>query len=283
METLIGLYKGFKVHAALFAAMLVCLATFLGMFPSAQGQAMAVALLAVATSLRQFATTNINSHLEELLRQNAQAAGDRPEARPPEERPDVVKFPGFPVALIFLLGLCAAASAQDVRLPVQTMDLQISTRGLYQNPDGSCVQCSIGMAGAHCNDLNAACLLWDTEFGPAVRGGSWPSRVESYCRQRGIRCWSVTGATVDDTWPWLEWAARTGRFAAIGAGEAHFQTLYGYDPGSREWLVCNNNSTDRIDRYSEGALRDLHQRSGPWVVILERPSSPAPELRRWWK
>jgi hypothetical protein len=88
---------------------------------------------------------------------------------------------------------------------------------------------------------------------------------------------------VEDTWPWLEWAARTGRFAAIGAGEAHFQTLYGYDPGSREWLVCNNNSTDRIDRYSEGAFRDLHQRSGPWVVILERPSSPAPELRRWWK
>ena len=283
METLLALYKGFKVHAALAAAVLVCLGTFLGGFPSAQGQALAVALLAVATSLRQFATTNIDAQLAELLRQNAQVAGD-----PPGERPDLLKFPGGgPAAVLLVLGLCSGVTAQDVRLPVsapvQTMDLQASTRGLYKNPDGSCVQCSIGMAGAHCNDLNAACLLWDTEYGPAVRGGSWPSRVESYCRQRGIRCWSVTGATVDDTWPWLEWAARTGRFAAIGAGEAHFQTLYGYDPVAREWLVCNNNSTDRIDRYSEWAFRDLHQRSGPWVVILERPSSPAPELRRWWK
>ena len=165
----------------------------------------------------------------------------------------------------------------------QQMDLGKLVRSYYRNPDGSCVQCSLGMAGCHCNDLNAACLLWDTQFGPAVRGGSWPSRVEQYCDQRGIKAFSVSGATVDETWPWMVWAVRTGRFAAFGCGTAHFQTLYGYDANEKKWLVCNNNSTDRIDRYTEQQLRDLHRASGPWVVILEKPSSVSPTLVKWWK
>lgn len=165
----------------------------------------------------------------------------------------------------------------------QSMHLGPQVRGFYRNPDGSCVQCSIGMAGCQCNDPNAATLLWDTAYGSAVRGGSWPSRVEQYCDQRGIKAWSVSGASVDDTWPWIEWAVKTGRFAAIGCGTAHFQTLYGYDAADRKWLVCNNNSTDRIDRYTESQLRDLHRQSGPWIVILEKPSSVTPALVRWWK
>lgn len=175
-----------------------------------------------------------------------------------------------------------AAPAVALEVPT-SMKLSPATRAWYRNPDGSCVQCSIGMCGVHTNDRNAASLLWDTEFGKAERGGSWPSRVEAYCDRRGIRAWSVTGESIDDTLPWCEWAAKTGRFAAIGAGAAHFQTLYGYDPATREWLVCNNNSTDRIDRYDEAAFRRLHAASGPWVVVLQKPSSDPPRPIVWWR
>lgn len=159
------------------------------------------------------------------------------------------------------------------------MELTPESRSWFKNPDGSCVQCSIGMAGVWCNDPKASSLLWDTAYGPAVRGGSWPARVANYCNSRGIRAWNVTGPQTID---WCRWAAKTGRYAAIGAGPAHFQTLYGYDEGRRVWLVCNNNSTSRIDEYGEEAFRRLHYQSGPWVVILQRPSSAVPTLSEWW-
>lgn len=182
-------------------------------------------------------------------------------------------------------------SSQSEKTPVTasqptgstSMNLSPETRRWFRNPDGSCVQCSIGMCGVHCNDINAASLLWDTQYGSAERGGSWPSRVERYCDRRGIKAWSVTGSSVDETLPWMAWSCDTGRFAAIGAGSAHFQTLYGFDREKNEWLVCNNNSTDRIDRYDDQSFRRLHAASGPWVVILEKPSSPPPELRKWWR
>lgn len=167
------------------------------------------------------------------------------------------------------------------QFPKQTMQLAPETRAWFRNPDGSCVQCSIGMAGVHCNDLNAATLLWDSPFGKAQRGGSWPGRVANYCNERGIKAYNVTG------WPttkaWMKWAARTGRFAAVGAGRAHFQTLYGYDENSKTWLVCNNNSTHRIDRYTDAQFERLHLASGAWCVILQRPSSENPEFVKWWK
>lgn len=165
--------------------------------------------------------------------------------------------------------------------PLQTMHIEPPVRAWYRNPDGSCVQCSIGMIGCHCNDLNAASLLWDTTYGPAERGGSNPFRVESYCNYRGIHAWSVTGQ--DNTIEWMKWSAKTGRFAAIGAGTQHFQTLYGYDPTTQEWFVCNNNSTNRVDRYSDRQFRELHAASGPWCVILEKPSSVPPQIVKWWK
>lgn len=178
--------------------------------------------------------------------------------------------------------LCVTAVGQDLPQSNQ-MNLSPATRGFFRNPDGSCVQCSIGMAGAHCNDPNAACLLWDTAYGSAERGGSWPSRVEKYCDKRGIQAMSVTGDTVDDTIPWIKWSAQTGRFAAVGAGTAHFQTLYGYDRKTNEFLVCNNNSPQKIDRYTEQQFRALHAASGPWCVILQKPSSAPPTMVHWWK
>ncbi len=198
---------------------------------------------------------------------------------------------GLAVLFALWLGHPGQVSAQDQMQNlgqgwpshVRMMSLSPQTRSWYRNPDGSCVQCSIGMAGVHCNDPNAASLLWDTQYGPAERGGSVPSRVEAYCDRRGITAWSVTGATVDDTMPWIQWAAKTGRFAAVGCGSRHFQTVYGYDQKQKLWYVCNNNSTDRIDRYTDQQFRQLHRDCGPWCVILEKSSSPPPQMVRWWK
>lgn len=229
-----------------------------------------------------------------LRRSKPEAAPAEPAVNPdPDESdgPATIKFPtrkpgprpSGAAAFIAAMLLCMSATMAQTAPADLTMHLSPATRAWYRNPDGSCVQCSLGMAGVHCNDLNAATLLWDTEFGPAERGGSWPSRVAEYCDRRGIVAFNVTGLTVDDTIPWMTWAAKTGRFAAIGCGTAHFQTLYGYDPEKREWLVCNNNSTDRIDRYSDQQFRELHRASGPWCVILQRPTSTPPQMIKWWK
>lgn len=147
------------------------------------------------------------------------------------------------------------------------------------NP-GSCVQCSIAMCGVHCNDIRASTLLWDTPYGEHVWHGSWPQRVAQYCDERGIQAWNVTGET---TWDWMRWAAKTGRFAAIGAGTAHFQTLYGYDPETRTWYVCNNQTPGKVDRYTDAAFRRLHLASGQWCVVLRRSSSAPPRIVEWWK
>ncbi|MGC4005039.1 MAG: hypothetical protein QM811_18775 [Pirellulales bacterium] len=160
----------------------------------------------------------------------------------------------------------------------RAMELPADVRAWFRNPDGSCVQCSIGMCGVWSNVPAAGTLLWDTPYGRAERGGAWPSRTADYARRRGIALYNVTGATTLD---WLAWAGRTGRYAAFAAGTAHFQTLYGYDPAARRWSVCNNNSTARIDRYDDAAFRRLHRAGGAWCVILDAPPSPAvPEYRR---
>ena len=173
--------------------------------------------------------------------------------------------------LFILIILSNTATAQMMSLPVET-------RMMFKNHDGSCVQCSIGMCGAWNNTPSATYLLWDTEYGQKVRGGSGPSRVAKYCRERNIPIYNVTGKT---TFAWMEWAARTGRFAAIGAGRNHFQTEYGRDKDF--WYVCNNNSPSKIDKYTNNEFKKLHLASGPWIVILDVPApAPPPEYIKWW-
>ncbi len=187
------------------------------------------------------------------------------------------------LAIIIALAVASAAVAQEQSPPgtPYTMELPVEIRNWYRNPDGSCVQCSIGMCGQWQNVPAAYTLLWDTDYGPRVRGGSGPSRVESYAERRHIPVYNVTGSA---TWDWMRWAARTRRFAAIGAGSVHFQTLYGWEPGSNRWFVCNNNSPTRVDEYSWEAFRRLHLASGQWVVILDHPPPPPlPKYVDWWK
>lgn len=195
-------------------------------------------------------------------------------------------FFGFHMlVLVVVIGGCAAAYGQSPAFPQRPMmDLPAQTRAWYRNPDGSCVQCSNGMVGAYHADDNLASLLWDTQYGPAIRGGSTPTRVANYCRDRKIPIYNVTGRSVSDTLPWMEWCCKTGRFAAIGAGGAHFQTLYGRDYQSDLWYVCNNNSTHKIDEYTPREFQSLHAASGPWVVIPNMPPpAPVPNYVKWWK
>lgn len=195
------------------------------------------------------------------------------------------------VALVALvLGLALAGEAHAQRRPgneqppesvAHTMELPAEPyRAWCKNPDGSCVQCSIQMCGIWLGDPNAGSLLFDTDYGRAERGGSTPSRVAAYFDKRKIKGWNVTG---DETWDWMRWAAKTGRFAAIGAGSRHFQTLYGWDEETNTWYVCDNNSTWKVDEYDWGEFQQLHRASGEWVVVLE-PSSPAvPKYVPWWE
>ncbi len=180
------------------------------------------------------------------------------------------------VSFLFMLAPSMLASAE----PELAVDVPSEIRQWYRNPDGSCVQCSIGICGVDQAVPEASTLLWDTIYGKAQRGGSYPSRVAQYARQRGLRIYNVTGTS---TWDWMRWACETGRGAAIGAGRAHFQTLMGYDPKSETWFVCDNNSPTKIDEYSDARFRRLHLASGQWCVVLDYPPHPArATYRKWW-
>ena len=297
VASLLNFFSNYKARAASIAAILLALAPFLGMLPFTLAVPLAICCFGLAHIFQDIAdhgltVDGLKNDLAEAqkdlkLLRDAIHGSPTPPASPAAtvatEPRATIPFPGI-VALLLLLAISANGLAQE-RPPVLTsMQLKPETRNQFRNPDGSCVQCSIGMAGVHCNDLNAATLLWDSAYGAAVRGGSWPSRVEKYCDQRGIKAWSITGDTVEETLPWIVWAAKTGRFAAIGAGANHFQTLYGYEPqADRPWMVCDNNSPTRIDRYSDREFRQLHAASGPWVVILEKPASDPPAFTKWWK
>ena len=186
----------------------------------------------------------------------------------------------FAIVLFHAASGSIFAQTQPPDSATHTMQIPPPVRTWYRNPDGSCVQCSIGMCGVWQNVPQAYTLLWDTAYGSAVRGGSGPSRVESYAERRGMRVYNVTGS---NTWAWIQWAARTGRFAAIGAAANHFQTLYAWDPQRNVWYVCDNNSPEQVDEYTWEEFRRLHLSSGQWVVVLDYPPSPAvPRYVQWW-
>lgn len=193
------------------------------------------------------------------------------------------------LSFFFLLLLVASADVLSGE-PVRRIEMGLSlpTRHIADNTDGSCVQCSITHCGYQCNVPAAASLLYDSEFGPAIRGGSTPTRVANYCNARHIKAWNVTGTgdgQTTGTIAWMRWAAKTGRFAAIGFERAHFETLWGFDYEKQKWLVVNNQlpAKMRVDEYSHDEFVRRHMASGPWVVVLMKPSSANPQLVEWWK
>jgi len=179
--------------------------------------------------------------------------------------------------LIFWLALSSSSIAADWPRPEVGMQMPFEVFKKYRNPDGSCVQCSIGMVGVWMNQPAAANLLWDSDYGPKVRGGSGPSRVKKYCNARNIPVWNITG---HQTIEWMEWAAKNRRFAAIGAGGNHFQTLVGMSDDRQTFYVLNNNSPHKVTAYSRSAFIALHKRSGHWCVIIKGPAPmPTHEIR----
>jgi hypothetical protein len=173
---------------------------------------------------------------------------------------------------------------EEPRDPRWSGDIPREMRELFRNPDGSCVQCSIGMCGIDANVPEAYTLLVDSEFGRKVRGGSWPGRVSEYAKHRGIKCWNITGR---ETYDAMAWAAQSGRCAAIGFKTSHFCTLMGMEEdrnGRRTWYVCDNNTPQRVDAFTDREFRQLHEASGPWCVILDAPPSPIrPQYFKWWE
>ena len=192
----------------------------------------------------------------------------------------------IPAVLLLALFFCHDAHAQQTSTlawddPRLALHVPQEILQQFRNPDGSCVQCSNGMTGTDQGVPEFAYLLWDSEYGPKVRGGSNPSRVANYAKARNVRIYNVTGSK---TWDWMRSACLSGRGAAIGAGGAHFQTLVGYLPERKTWVVVNNNGDQRRQEYSDEAFRQLHLASGQWCVILDYPPAPAPaKVREWWK
>lgn len=189
--------------------------------------------------------------------------------------------------LLLLLAVEASGQTPAPDFPNRPMmDLPVETQKWYLNRSGDCVQDSLGLVGAYHCDFNVASLVHDSPYGPAEMGGSTPSRVASYARKRGIALYNVTGRTAQDTLPWIEWSAKTGRFAAIGYWSRHFQTLYGRDYQRDLFYVQNNWSGTFGNAYEHSKSRFIkdHEASGPWVVVLKSPPpAPNPILVQWWK
>lgn len=174
------------------------------------------------------------------------------------------------------------------KVAVSSMQLSLETRHAGDNTDGSCVQCSLTHCGYHSNVPAAALLLVDSQYGSAVRGGSTPSRVASYCNARHIPAWNITGegnGVTTGTKAWMRYAAKTRRFAAIGFTPRHFETLWGYDYEKQKWLVVNNQlpAQMRVEEYSDEEFMRHHLESGAWIVVLKQPGSENPVLEEWWK
>ncbi len=187
--------------------------------------------------------------------------------------------------LVFALAFAAAAVilAFCAKVPGQQIDLPADQRARFANRDGSCVQCAIGMLGVWQNVPAAELLLWDSEFGPAVRGGAVPGRVREYCRSRGIDVHVVVGDVV----AWVEWACRTRRGAAVawvgrgGVRKNHMVTVVGMSDDRRRFAICDSNRPATI-RWMD---RPAFEKSvGGWAVILDAPPGPGTaRVVAWWE
>jgi hypothetical protein len=191
--------------------------------------------------------------------------------------------------LLLMLFVALPVLAQDVTpLPPlrSMMQLPITSQKWCLNISGDCVQDSNTMVGLHVGDAAQMTLLWDTEYGQHERGGADPSRVARYCRERQIEIYNVTGRRFEDTAPWIDFAARTHRFAAVGCFGSHFQTLWGRDFEHDLFFVQNNwsGTFGKPYVYSRAQFKAHHEDSGPWVVIPRRPPpAPYPIYFRWWE
>jgi len=186
-------------------------------------------------------------------------------------------------SLILLLPLLMAVPAVAAPPVIDlSADVPSDIRVLYRNPDGSCVQCSLGMSGVAADSEAAKYLLWNTEHGRAVRGGSNVSRVRHYCQARGIKAWIVTGRS--ECRQWVDWAVETGRWSNIVWGGNHMLCCVGRRvsrTGAVEYAIIDNNSPTRVQWVSE---RHFERMLGGWLVVFQSPPAPGnPPVVPWWE
>lgn len=151
-------------------------------------------------------------------------------------------------------------------------------RNKYPNPDGSCVLLSAGVGGVHANDLRAATLPFNSQYGEAERLGANPERITHIFTERGIKAYNVTG---QPSIPMARWAVQTGRPCAIGFDYEHFQLVWGYDSVRKVWFVWDNRYPDDLKEYTEAEFVQMHDRSGRWVIVMDRPGDRIPKPREW--
>jgi hypothetical protein len=182
------------------------------------------------------------------------------------------------LCLLWCSSLLAAADPTPAFPQRPFLELPQASKELYRNRTGDCVQDSLGMNGASRGLYNPATLVWDSEFGKPQLGGSSPSRVTAYCRERGIPIWNVTGRSMPEMEEWAEWSLRTGRGAAIGYFGNHFQFLIGRDYEKNTWHVQNNwpGTFETAYEHTPEQFRRNHKASGYWMVIIKGPP-PGPD------
>jgi hypothetical protein len=161
---------------------------------------------------------------------------------------------------------------------VNCLEVPLEIRKLYPNPDGSCVLLSSGLGGVHANDPKAWSLPFNTQYGEAERGGANPERIAHIFAQRGIQAYNVTG---QPSIPMARWAVKTGRACAIGFDYEHFQLVWGYDSSRKVWFIWDNRYPEFISEYTEADFEQMHDRSGRWVIVLDKPSDRVPKPRPW--
>jgi hypothetical protein len=190
-------------------------------------------------------------------------------------------------ALLLCLVPAGLFAQEPAKWPAKAyMELPVEVQQFYLNISGDCVQDSNGMIGAHHGDYSMATLVYRTEYGREQMGGSGPGRVAQYCRDRGIPIYNITGRSFEDTQPWMDWACKTGRFAAVGCFSRHFQTLWGRDFENDKYLVQNNwrGTFGKPYVYTESQFASQHEASGPWVVIRNgAPPALKPVYVKWWE
>lgn len=179
------------------------------------------------------------------------------------------------VFAILVWSVAVAGQAQDnAYLAPPALLANYKNRVHPTTRQGSCVQASISMCGLHHGVDGAECLLRnDPTHGPAELGGSFPSRTAAYMAKRQIPIFNVEGS---QTMPWIEWALRNGRYAAVTYGQAHMIIASGISAdGSRVQIVDNNYPTEPRWVTRDVFLREHRGYAGGWTTILDT-HAPSP-------
>lgn len=173
--------------------------------------------------------------------------------------------------IIVLLALASPALAQhEFFMPTEQFERfknRVGPKG-----EGSCVQASLSMVGAHHAVPAAELLLVPSPYGPPELDGSWPERVAEYSQKRGMDIYNVEGA---QTVAWIEWALHRGCYVGVTYGQAHMIAAVGISPDGRDFYVCDNNFPSEIRRVDRDTfIREHRSHGGGWCVILKTPGPP---------